>query len=159
MGRGLPDELVRALAETPLFRTLGGSEVQAIADTSEEARVSAGAVLAVPGADADALYFIAEGIVSVPSVDTHSRTEKLLSAPDIFGFAQLVAPHQHLAGAYAVTDCRLVRIPIRPLLALLEADEAVGRRVWREVVRQFAGRIEEILALAAGRPGPDYYER
>ncbi|MFA7249501.1 MAG: cyclic nucleotide-binding domain-containing protein [Dehalococcoidia bacterium] len=143
------------LSQSPLFREFGSSELRRVGALISERRFEAGATIAEGGEFGKSLYVIANGLVRIPSM-VGTGSSLLMCAPEAFGVSSLVPPHRYLKSAIADTDCHALVIPTQGLLALLEADDSLGRRLFHQVARYLWQRFEEAIADAHGRPIGNY---
>lgn len=155
MAATIPDTWMRALRTCPTFHELGTSELALIGDLASERAIPGGTAIGVQGEPGDTLHLIMEGLVRIPSlVGTHRNL--LLSPPEVYGVALLVAPHRHLATAVTEGHCRTLAIPVSGLRAVMDRDDGIGRRLFHEVARNLHVRFEEAIADAQGNPIGNY---
>ncbi len=113
------------LRATPLFETLGDSELERIAERMSETEVDLGAVLAREGDAADQLFVVTAGTAAVT---VGGDVVTMLRAGNTFGEIGLVERDQRTANVVAVTPMRLLTMGIEDFNRLAEEiPELAGR--------------------------------
>ncbi len=133
------------LPRIPLTRALSEgdrAQLAAIA-TLEEHR--AGATVFREGAASDAVYLVAEGLVSL-SMRLPGRPEMTLltlGPGDLAGWSALTDAPLVVASGCAVERVVLIRLPRDALLALCDQDHDIGYAVMRLALGEVARRLHE----------------
>lgn len=129
----------RLLARHFLFAGLDADLLRRLAELSETMMLGRGDVLFYQGDEGDALYGIFDGSIriSLTSPDGKEFTINLMESGDVFGEIALLDGLPRTADARAGRDSRLLRIPRRAFLDLMEQE----RRLMRHVVDMLCERI------------------
>ena len=116
------------LSTVPLFRTLGGEELERIAAVLEPRRHSAGETFIRTGDAGDSLYLITEGRVRVHVGET---TFAELPAGSVVGEMALLDDQPRSADVTALDDVATLRLDRADFDAVLAAWPAIARGVMR----------------------------
>ena len=148
---GLTPEDLYALSEAELFRTVGRLGVERIAALAKVVSVPRDQVLTRRGDRAEAVYGVSEGVLhaEIPSPD--GRHIEPISAPDVCGWPGLIYPYRHLVTVSAVTDCRVIEIPVPALRSLLDGDAGMRGLVSHQLSVLAIRRIDGLMALLEGQ--------
>jgi CRP-like cAMP-binding protein len=130
------------LAEVDIFEGLPEEQLAKIADICEEAVYTKGSMIFNEGDRAEFLYILFEG-KAVIRLQLTSRPETIPVAVitktnQSFGWSSVVAPYHYTAGALCEADCRLLRIPGKKLIQMLQSEPVSGVIVM--------GRIAEVIS-------------
>ena len=136
----------RLLSQVEFFEGLSEQQLASIADLCQEVSFQKGEVLFREGHEAERLYVLLEGEITI-FIQLSSRpariTMSIISEPgQIFGWARLVAPYYYTASAQAEIDIAALAIDGQALMELLEQEPAMGR-----VVVQ---RLSELISIRLG---------
>ena len=101
------DEKVDLLSRLPLFTTLDGRSMEAVATLAREVEVPAGTVLMREGDAAETFYLIVSGTVHVERAGLPLRS---MSGGGFLGEIALVEDGERTATATCATDCRLLAL-------------------------------------------------
>lgn len=140
IGRGFYDEIRRRdfvvtfglVSRVPLFSTLDASTITQLVSLLKARKVNDGAVIIHKGATADAMYFVADGSVTV----TFDGVTRHLSEGDFFGEMALLSHGRRTATVTARGSCELLvldlddfeRLMLRcPALAAAVTNTATAR--------------------------------
>ena len=112
----------RLLARHFLFAGLEADLLRRLAELSETMTLARGDVLFFQGDEGDALYGIFDGSIriSLTSPDGKEFTINLMESGDVFGEIALLDGLSRTADARAGRDSRLMRIPRRAFLDLMD---------------------------------------
>ncbi len=138
-----------------MFHRRSTNQLGAIAAIAVERELAKGEVLQRRGQPEGKIWIVLEGIVGMPSTTQHA-TVLVHSAPSVIGTGTLVAPFRVLADAVASTDCRLLEIHAARLIALLESDAEIGRRVYQALATDTMKRFAQTITDAQGEIADDY---
>lgn len=121
----------RALAASPLFRTLPPERVDLVARALLAGRFRKGQVVFHQGDDGDAMYLVESGIVkiSAESVDGQEAILTELRSGETFGELALLDGAPRSATAIAVEDTVTLRLPRAAFDDLLDTDATFPRRI------------------------------
>ena len=133
------------LKTVPLFRELDDDELTQVLMVGLVRRHPAGAVLITEGAPGGQLHLIHEGRVRiskvVPGVGEEALT--ILSPGDFFGEVEFFDGAPASAQAIAHTDCEILALPHREIVALMESRPALSAKFLWAFGRTLAGRLRE----------------
>ena len=142
---------VHALSEAELFQPVGRDRMEAIAALATVFEVPGGQVLARIGDHSDHLFGICEGIVQA-EVPTLTGPQFLpISAPEVCAWPGLIYPYTQIGTLTAVTDCRLLAIPIQSLRTLLDADDELRATINHQLAVLAVRRIHAVMAMIQGQ--------
>lgn len=142
----------RLLARHFLFAGLDANLLRRLANLSETMTLARGDVLFYQGDEGDALYGIFDGSIriSLTSPDGKEFTINLLESGDVFGEIALLDGLPRTADARAGRDSRLLRIPRRAFLDLMEQETRLMRHVIDmlcERIRVTTGEMTDVAFL------------
>jgi len=142
----------RLLARHFLFAGLDADLLRRLAVLSETMTLARGDVLFYQGDEGDALYGIFDGSIriSLTSPDGKEFTINLMESGDVFGEIALLDGLPRTADARAGQDSRLLRIPRRAFLDLMEQETRLMRHVIDmlcERIRVTTGEMTDVAFL------------
>lgn len=142
----------RLLARHFLFAGLEADLLRRLAQLSETMTLARGDVLFYQGDEGDALYGIFDGSIriSLTSPDGKEFTINLMESGDVFGEIALLDGLPRTADARAGRDSRLLRIPRRAFLDLMEQETRLMRHVIDmlcERIRVTTGEMTDVAFL------------
>ncbi len=120
-----------ALAAVPLFASLSARHLRRVAELCEEQRYMQGATMVRAGDAGDAFYVILEGEAKV--VGSSGRVLNRLFPGDTFGEISLLDGGPRTASVIAETPMRLLALPRRAFLSLLETEPVLAGRILKHV--------------------------
>jgi len=114
--------LRQVLRHSRLFARLGDSEIDAILAHSTVTRHPDGEQLFAKGDPGNSMMAVLKGriTISAPSSDGRQVVLTTMREGDVVGEIALLDGHERSADATAATDCEVLTVPRRSLLALLE---------------------------------------
>jgi len=142
----------RLLARHFLFAGLDADLLRRLAALSETTTLARGEVLFYQGDEGDALYGIFDGSIriSLTNPDGKEFTINLMESGDVFGEIALLDGLPRTADARAGQDSRLLRIPRRAFLDLMEQETRLMRHVIDmlcERIRVTTGEMTDVAFL------------
>ena len=142
----------RLLARHFLFAGLEADLLRRLAELSETMTLARGDVLFFQGDEGDALYSIFDGSIRIPltSPDGKEFTINLMESGDVFGEIALLDGLSRTADARAGRDSRLMRIPRRAFLDLMDNEPRLMRHVIDmlcERIRVTTGEMTDVAFL------------
>lgn len=142
----------RLLARHFLFAGLEADLLRRLAGLSETMTLARGDVLFYQGDEGDALYGIFDGSIriSLTSPDGKEFTINLMENGDVFGEIALLDGLSRTADARAGRDSRLMRIPRRAFLDLMDQEPRLMRHVIDmlcERIRVTTGEMTDVAFL------------
>ena len=107
---------------SPLFARLADSELDMILAQATVARHAEGAQIFAKGDPGNSMMAVLKGrvLISAPSPDGRQVVLTAMREGDVFGEIALLDGKERTADVTAVTDCELLVVPRRSLLALIE---------------------------------------
>jgi CRP-like cAMP-binding protein len=155
--------LVRALApriallETlDLFTGASRATLERLARCATEVAQSAGEVIIEEGAEADALWILTDGAVSVSALGEAARVRRLrtMSAPSFFGEIGLLRGLPRTATVRAIGPCRLLRIEADDFFAALQGAAVSGSLLAQSAARLARSHPRLSAAAPVSLPRP-----
>ncbi|MEO8706168.1 MAG: cyclic nucleotide-binding domain-containing protein, partial [Kofleriaceae bacterium] len=137
------------LACSAFARELGAGDIELLLDAARLERMPRGTRIYEPGATADAMYFVVEGLVQLQREDAgDAAVTAYLSRGDFFGDQDALAglPRRHAAVAAGDTWCAIVAR--EALRTLSDRNPGVLPRL-RRVAETIADRQGEVIAAAS----------
>jgi CRP/FNR family transcriptional regulator, cyclic AMP receptor protein len=133
-----------AIASHPFCAGLDATRVSALADGAGELSFAAGDLVLQHGHDADALYLLLEGDVSVEVADPahETLTIETLHAGDPLGWSWLYPPRVWAFDARCLGQTRAVRVDADHLRRLIDDDPAFGRDLALRMGRVVVERLQ-----------------
>jgi len=148
---------ISCLSKAAIFNQLSAETLARLTAGTTESITRRGGVVFGRGATATGIYVVASGQLKL-SMDTPQGAEhvvELIQEDDSFGEAELLTNRPHLVAAIAVTDCKLLHVGRQTLLAELERDKVLARRIidtLSDRLYRQTSELENVLFLkASGR--------
>ena len=140
------------LRSSPFFSRLGDSEADAILAQATVARYAEGALIFAKGDPGNSMMAVLRGrvMISSPSVDGRQVVLTTFREGDVFGEIALLDGKERTADATAATDCELLVVARRSLLALLERRPELAHQlliVLCERIRRTNEQVEDFAFL------------
>jgi len=140
------------LRSSPFFSRLGDSEADAILAQATVARHAEGALIFAKGDPGNSMMAVLRGrvMISSPSVDGRQVVLTTFREGDVFGEIALLDGKERTADATAATDCELLVVARRSLLALLEHRPELAHQlliVLCERIRRTNEQVEDFAFL------------
>ncbi len=138
------ESLARSLNEHNVVSELDDAHVAFLSGCTKNVRFKAGEYLFREGDDADEVFLVRKGKVSLEIHDTTRGTivMETLHAGDLMGWSTLFPPYQWHADARATKDTLLFSVDGKCLRTKLEADHTFGYRFTRLMLREVHRRLE-----------------
>jgi CRP-like cAMP-binding protein len=139
------EERTHQLRHVSFCQELPDEAVRALALIAHEVEHAAGSVIQLEGDPAEAMYVVGEGHVRVARVAASGREQVLnvIGAGGHFNTVPLFDGGPCPANVEAFTDVRLLVLPRKALLEVVDAHPALGRALLRE----FTGRLRHLVNL------------
>ncbi|UCC86636.1 MAG: cyclic nucleotide-binding domain-containing protein [Anaerolineales bacterium] len=133
------------LSQARLFDGLTEEQLATIADLCEEVTCQEGEVLFWEGDQAEWLYILLEGEITI-YVQLSSRPERVtvsvIKQPyQTFAWSGVVAPYRYTASALCETECRLIALDGQAFMKMLEQEPVTGFVVIRRIAEVIASRL------------------
>jgi CRP-like cAMP-binding protein len=127
------------LKKVDILEGLAEEELQSIAQYFEEEKVNAGVTLCEEGTDADRLYVLEQGTVSI-SFKKGGRYD--IDIPGkIVGWSFLVPPYLYTASAVAKTPSKVLVIKSPDFYYLIHKEPKMGMKVINNLAQVIASRL------------------
>jgi len=141
----LPIQLLRKVS---LFQGLSDSQLESIIELCTEETYGAGELIVQEGEPAKNLYIVREGKVALemsvrlwPEQRLREMRVETLNAGQPVGLSALTASNVWTMSARAIDRCRLIAIPGKSLLQLMDSDPVMASEVNRELSSVLADRL------------------
>lgn len=128
-----------------LFEGIPKESIGAIAEISDEVPYSKGKLVFHEGSEAECIYILLEGEVTV-QVSSTSKTESIVVAAvsmphHVFGWSGLVPPYHYTASALCETDCRILAVQGKKLMEVLQKEPLSGFIVMQRISALISKRL------------------
>ncbi len=149
----------QVLRRSPLFARLGDSEIDAILAHATVARHAEGDQIFAKGDPGNSMMAVLKGrvMISAPSPDGRQVVLTVMRDGEVFGEIALLDGKERTADATAMTDCELLVVPRRSLLALLERRPDLCIELVDRIVRAIAA--DQRAGRGSGLPRPRSADR
>lgn len=140
----------RLLKACTLFRALDDTAARQLASRSHRRRLKAGDVIFHIGSPGESLMAVAAGTVriSVPSTQGKEIVLADLEAGDVFGEIALLDGRERTADAVALTNCELLVLERRDVLAVLKAHPEVSLQLLAALCDRLRRADEQLGEIA-----------
>ena len=129
------------LKKVDILERLAEEELQSIAQYFEEENVNAGVTLCEEGTDADRLYVLEQGTVSISS---KKGGQYDIDIPGkIVGWSFLVPPFLYTASAVAKTPSKVLVIKSPDFYYVIHKEPKMGMKVVNNLAQIIASRLKE----------------
>lgn len=158
------------LRRYPFFAGLSHENIVTLADTAQEVAAEEGHYFFHEGATVHEMFLVLEGAVGIvlelPSKQAdHAVSEQFtrdmtmedvvvsaVGPGDVFGWSGLVAPHETMAGAKALTPCRVVAFDCQKLIEEhFKADCSFGFVMMQKTAQVIRQRLRDVRMEALGQ--------
>ena len=135
-------ELIRRY---PLFAGLSTDHVTVLARAAEELEVEKDFWFFRQDYELHDMYLILEGHVGiVVELPRQEVVTNPVGAGDLFGWSALVPPHEAMAGAKALSHCRVVRFDCQSIRASFESDWRFGYLMMEKAAQTVRQRLRDM---------------
>jgi hypothetical protein len=140
----------RTMGEADIFRGLADRDINKLVSLVRLTHVSEGQILGKAGELSDSLFIIVEGEVqlSAPSA-LGDITVRIAGSGQSWPLAGLVGSGTLVSSGKALTDMKLLVIPISEMDALCSQEPSIGLRVYRNIADVFVDRYGKTLGRFA----------
>jgi CRP-like cAMP-binding protein len=133
------------LSEFALFRNLPEDLLEKIAKLGEEASFSQGDAIFREGDEANKLHFLLDGEiilkVKLTSRPDHITVSAVRQQYESFGWSGVVSPFHYTASAFCEEDCKVLMIPGKEFINLLDENPESGYAVMQRITEIIASRL------------------
>lgn len=145
---------VSGLTKASTFSQLSAETLERLAAGTTDSAFKRGSVVFGRGATATGIHIVASGQLklSLETARGAERVVELLQEGDSFGEAALLTNRLHLVTAAAVTDCKLLHIARRTLIAELDRDKELAKQIigtLSDRLYRQTSELEYVLSLKA----------
>lgn len=156
--------MIRALREVPLFKQCSDHEFTAIAGFCDYLSAPAETTLFREGDPAEAIYFVAEGLVELVKTSDAGKDKvvELIGSGETFAEAVVFSGRPYPVTATTLMDTRLLRIGAGPFRGFLQQHPEVSWRMLSALslrLHQLVGQISSLSLLSAEQRVADYLVR
>jgi CRP/FNR family nitrogen fixation transcriptional regulator len=148
MLQSVPETLAKNHATTswPQEGYVPARPLELLAGIGTRITIKRGQEIFAEGADAESCYRLVEGSARLVKLMTDGRRQvcEFLKAGDLLGFE---TGEEHYFSAEAVTDCTLVRYPLRAVETLLSEDKSFARHVRQITARGLQDAYQRMVLL------------
>ena len=134
----------KILEKVEIFRGLSPSQLESLAQISEEKKYSVGETVFTEGSSGAEVYIIKKGKVCIElglKGKPNTATIQRLSVGQIFGELALVDKRNRSATVICENDCEIIAIDRDRLNELFERDTRLGYVVMRNLAQLLAQRL------------------
>jgi CRP-like cAMP-binding protein len=138
------------LALAPFFADLNGERLEQVSALAHFERYPKDSQIYVLGDAADNFYVLADGMVRFTLGLGRRETSagEIIRRGQVFGWAALVeTARTRIATAFCLTDCEVIAIEGKRLMALMDADHALGYVIMKQLAILLTS---ELTTFAAG---------
>jgi CRP-like cAMP-binding protein len=136
-------DIITILARSPLFRGLDDTKIESIADVSTNVEFAEGAFILEHGQEANDLYLITAGVVSLEIThDFKTSVLETLHSDEVLGLSWMNYPVRWMFDARAMKKVKALKIPASFLLNLCESDHKSGYIVMKNLVKIVTERLQ-----------------
>jgi CRP-like cAMP-binding protein len=128
---------------------LDADEIAAVLMRGESRTVAQGATLFYKNTEADGLWMIEEGVVSILSGDDHDSSARLatLGPGQFVGEMGLIDGKTRSATAQADSPVRALLLDKQAIVALIKCEPATALKITRNIARELSHRVRHSSAL------------
>ncbi len=137
------------LRPVPGFAQLNGEVLERVAAVGSLAEAGAGEVLFEEGHLPDSLYVLLDGRVSLTGTapDATSTVIDILGPSSSFVLANVLTDEPYMVGAQTVTSSLMVRLPARPMRALVEEEPSAAMAMVRAMSAELSELTRQVVDL------------
>jgi CRP-like cAMP-binding protein len=138
------------LALAPFLAGLAAEQLERVSALAHIERHPKDSQIYVLGDSADNFYVLADGMVRFTLGLGRRETSagEIIRRGQVFGWAALVESAQtRIATAFCLTDCEVIAIDGKRLIALMDADHAIGYAIMKQLAILLTS---ELTTFAAG---------
>lgn len=144
-----PPDALSLMQQVPVLEHLQPDQLRLLFAIGVERHLAPGTLLGRGGEPLDVLWIILEGEVEIDSPLT--RGSSIISGPESWGTASLVAPFTPNGTAVTVTECRALLLRAEDVRRLIEQSPRLGVDLYLALSTNVFRRIR-VLTDAADRP-------
>lgn len=143
------EQLGTILKKFPQFQGLSDEELSQVRDMAILRSYRKKSVIFNEGAEKEAIYFIADGLVKTYKTDEngHENIVSFLKEGDMFPHTIFFDPQPYPATAETLVDCKIIAIPLAPFEQVILNTPALAMKVMRmmgEKIRELQETIQQI---------------
>ena len=149
ISRPAPNRVQELLGHAPLFRGLSREELRRVSAGTSQVHVERGAVLFRRGDPCTGFHLVAYGQVklALPAGDGAEKVVEILGAGRTFGEAVMFLGTPYFVGATALADSLLLHVSRDTLLAELDREPQLARRMLAALSMRLHGLVKDVEGL------------
>jgi CRP-like cAMP-binding protein len=134
------------LSKCPIFKGLAAVTLEHLSAGAVEAEYKRGSVVFGRGTPATGIHVVADGQIKLSLENQHGDEHviEIMASGDSFGEATLLADRPHQMTAAAVSDSHLLHVTRQALLAEIERDPELSRRLIRTLSERLCRRTVDM---------------
>lgn len=141
---------IRFLQHLPLFASCSPDHLQQIANVTTEHRYDKGSVLFQRGDPCDGMHVLVYGKIKL-TVSSRSGSEKVVEIiypGQSFGEAIMFMTGNYPVMAQTLEDALVLFVPAAPLMALLDSDPQLARRMLAGLSMRLHGLLQDVASYS-----------
>lgn len=141
-------DIRKKIQEIDLFKSLTADQINALEEIAEVTAHSKGSKLFKVGEDANSIYVMLEGKVSI-QVPLSSRPEMvsiviLTKLGQLIGWSGLMGPSHYTADAICLEDSKFLKVNGEEFSKVLQKDCAAGYQVLQGIISVISERLRNL---------------
>ena len=137
----------KVIRETCLFEFVSDDILTGMAKVANEMDFSRGDLIFEEGQEAEYLYILLDGKVSMGVSLTSKPTKVIVSVVDqpstVFGWSSLVAPYRFTSFSQSNANSKVLAIPSQTILDLLQQDPSTAYTVMKRLSELISSRLRD----------------
>jgi cAMP-binding proteins - catabolite gene activator and regulatory subunit of cAMP-dependent protein kinases len=140
------------LQQVPLFHDLTPLELERVQEIVIDRQVSKRTAIFIEGSEKESIYFIYTGLVKTFKTDEngHEQIVSFLKTGDMFPHTGFFNQQPYPATAEAITECKLIAIPVRQFERLMMDNPGIAIKLMR-VMGDKIRELQEKLQVMSGQ--------
>jgi CRP-like cAMP-binding protein len=143
-------DTIRLLSGIPFLSSLNADELRLIFALGTERNLPPGTVLGHGGERNDSVWVLLDGQIEVASPIASAIS--VVTAPQVWGVASLVAPFAPTGTAVTRTECRMLQLRAADVRQLAEQNPRLGSQIYHGLATHVFRRLRELTKDAQRRP-------
>lgn len=143
-------DTIRLLSGVPFLAPLDADELRLIFALGTERHLPARTVLGHGGERNDSVWVLLDGQIEIES--PIAAGVSVVTAPQVWGVASLVAPFAPTGTASTKTECRMLQLKATDVRRLAEQNPRLGSKIYLGLATHVFRRLRELTQAAQRRP-------